>query len=111
MPQDEKRDEIRRLNDLFRRSLSGGKLVITAGVQNLGRDALPGIVRAVQVFCNFDNRNDPFSEHDFGRIDISGHELFWKIDYYDPTLTFGSSNPSDPRQTIRVLTIMLAEEY
>ena len=37
--------------------------------------------------------------------------IFWKIDYYDPSLDFGSEIPSDPAQTVRVLTIMLASEY
>jgi hypothetical protein len=34
-----------------------------------------------------------------------------KIDNYDPTLSGGSEDPSDPAQTVRVLTLMLADEY
>ena len=55
--------------------------------------------------------NDPQQEHDFGSFDHAGESIFWKIDYYDPTLTCGSEDPSDPRQTVRVLTIMLAADY
>ncbi|WP_347339793.1 DUF3768 domain-containing protein [Bradyrhizobium rifense] len=55
--------------------------------------------------------HDPYSEHDFGSVSVDGTNLFWKIDYYDLSLQYGSNDPSDPAQTARVLTIMLAEEY
>ncbi len=44
-------------------------------------------------------------------VSIAGNKLFWKINYYDRDLEFGSENPADPAITARVLTIMLAEEY
>jgi hypothetical protein len=50
-------------------------------------------------------------EHDFGMIRHGGLKVFWKIDYYDLNLRYGSENPSDPAQTRRVMTILLAEEY
>jgi Protein of unknown function (DUF3768) len=54
--------------------------------------------------------NDPYKERDPGAF-VHGNRIFWKIDYYDTTLTKGSEDPSDPKQTVRVLTIMLASEY
>jgi hypothetical protein len=32
--------------------------------------------------------------------------IYWKIDYYDRYLTFGSEDSADPDKTTRVLTIM-----
>ena len=41
----------------------------------------------------------------------SSSKLFWKLDYFDPSLSLGSEDPADEAKTCRVLTIMLAEEY
>jgi hypothetical protein len=37
--------------------------------------------------------------------------LFFKIDYYDRNLTSASPDPLDPAVTVRVLTVLLPEEY
>ena len=55
--------------------------------------------------------DDPHEEHDFGAFEVDGNKIFFKIDYYDKTLTYYSPDPSDPSVTERVITIMLAEEY
>jgi hypothetical protein len=55
--------------------------------------------------------NDPYGERDFGAFERNGERIFRKIDYYDPTLSTGSEDSSDRKQTVRVLTIMLASEY
>ncbi|WP_294338928.1 DUF3768 domain-containing protein [uncultured Sphingomonas sp.] len=99
------------LNDAFRRSGDGGKLVVTAGVIGLGRHAFPAIFDQVRHFDAFDAGNDPYYEHDFGALDWRGTPVFWKIDYYDKDMTGGSPDPADPAVTTRVLTIMLASEY
>ena len=100
---------IRELNDLARQSLSGCRVMITQGVQQLER--LDDILLEVRQFNNFNTDNDPYGEHDFGKIELFGEIIFWKFDYYDHTLEFGSEDPSDPAVTCRVLTIMLANEY
>ena len=63
------------------------------------------------MFDSFTEDNDPHGERDFGAFEHEGQRIFWKIDYYDRALTYGSENPADPQQTVRVLTIMLASEY
>lgn len=68
-------------------------------------------IAAVKSFTSFSTDNDPYHEHDFGSVQIADERVFWKIDYFDQTLDFGSNDPTDPAQTTRVLTIMLAEEY
>ena len=44
-------------------------------------------------------------------ITAQGHEILFKIDYYDQDLVRHSPDPSDPAVTHRVLMIMLAEDY
>lgn len=44
-------------------------------------------------------------EHDFGAIELNGERYFFKIDYYDETLSFGSPDAADPTKTTRVLTV------
>ncbi|WP_333885664.1 DUF3768 domain-containing protein [Sphingobium yanoikuyae] len=121
-------DSIRRLNDAARSNPG------TASIANvtLGFHALPDADRfaalaAIVTFSRFDDDNDPYGEHDFGAVyrlatgawtqdrprenaAITG-TVFWKVDCYDSTLTFGSEAPWDEQQTKRVLTVMLASEY
>ena len=63
------------------------------------------------MYADFTPDNDPYGEHDFGSLTVARHKAFFKIDYYDQNLDFGSENPADASVTQRVLTIMLAEEY
>ena len=105
------RARIRSLNDAFRSTFSGGQILLTPGVNDLPSDVRAKAIRMVATFADFNVDNDPHGEHDFGAFDLSGHKLFWKIDYYGLTLDKGSEDPSNPAVTTRVLTLMLAEEY
>ncbi len=77
---------IRDLNDAFRRSFSGGKVVMTCGVAEL-----PAMVKAAAL--------TKVAECNEFAID------------YDANCEFGSEDPADPAKTTRVLTLMLASEY
>jgi hypothetical protein len=103
--------KIRELNDAFRRTGDGGRIIFTAGVSGEGIAFSHQVLALVRRFEDFTPDNDPHQEHDFGSLTHGGHKLFWKIDYYDATCEYGSENPADPDQTTRVLTIMLADEY
>jgi hypothetical protein len=84
---------------------------MTQGISHLPEQDKEDILTKVRTFNKFTPDNDPYGEHDFGAFDHKGEKIFWKIDYYDTTLTWGSEDPADPKQTRRVLTIMLASEY
>lgn len=100
------------LNDLCRTAMGvAGRLFQTPGICAMNPEEQSAIREKVELFDEFTPDNDPHGEHDFGSFKHGEETIFWKIDYYDHTLTAGSEDPSDPRQTVRVLTIMLASEY
>nr|WP_246018342.1 DUF3768 domain-containing protein [Pelagibacterium montanilacus] len=102
---------MRDLNDALRTSFFGGRWILTTGVLALGAPIATKAVRSIQAFDGFTPDNDPYGEHDFGSIVVEGHTLFWKIDYLDKQLEYGSPDPTNPEVTERVLTLMLASEY
>ncbi len=116
---DEHTAKIRELNDQARKQtmipiFGGGvpcKTCYTQGIQALGAEAMVIIAALVRDFDKFNEDNDPHQEHDFGAFDFKNQKIFWKIDYYAHDMQHGSENPADPKETMRVLTIMLASEY
>lgn len=102
---------IRDLNDAFRRTFAGGRVMMTSGVAELPDMVKANALLLVASFDHFTEDNDPRGEHDFGSFELVNRKFFWKIDYYDERCEFGSENPADPAKTTRVLTIMFAEEY
>lgn len=124
----EQLDTIRRLNDAARSNPGTGSIAnVTIGFQALADADRFAALAAITRFSKFDEDNDPYGEHDFGAVyrlatgewtqdrprdskSIS-ETVFWKVDYYDTSLTFGSEAPWDAAQTKRVLTIMLSCEY
>lgn len=121
-------DTIRRLNDAARSRPGSASIAnVTIGFQSLPDADRFAALAAIVGFSKFDDDNDPYGEHDFGAVyrlasgpwtqdrpdddTVIGETVFWKVDYYDISLTFGSEAPWDERRTRRVLTIMLASEY
>jgi hypothetical protein len=124
----EQLDTIRRLNDAARSNPGTRSIAnVTIGFQSLPDADRFAALAVIVSFSKFDGNNDPYGEHDFGAVyrlasgrwtqqrpsddkEIS-ETVFWKVDCYDTTLTYGSEAPWDEQQTKRVLTIMLASEY
>ena len=106
-----KPDRVRVLNDNFRATFVGGRVVTTEDVNALPLDTKARLILAVQSFDDFTKDNDPFGGHDYASFEIDGDIYFFKIDYFDLDLRPASEDPSDPEKTTRALTIMRADEY
>ena len=116
--------EIAAQNDLFRKALIDpvaafemqtkgiqGQVLVTPGVSGEGVEFQAAALAAVAKDTRFTEDNDPYGDHTFGTVTVSGQKLFWKIDLYDADFTYGSERPFDPGVTRRVLTIMCPSEY
>ena len=91
-------------NDNFRRALTGGTVLLSAGIIGLDAANQARIIEAVRDFDDFD-QSDPWDPHDIGDLEVEieepdiarWHELiFFRIDRTSNGL---------------VLTIMLASEW
>ena len=89
--------KIAALNDLCRTAMGvAGRLVQTSGISALPPEDQSAIREKVETFNAFTPDNDPYGERDFGAFEHNGERIFWKIDYYDTTLSKGSEDPSGP---------------
>ena len=102
---------IRELNDRLRTTSRGGMVVMTDGIAALGTETVTQIFAAVSSFTDFNPDNDPWGEHDCSRLEVHGHWVIWKVDYFDRSRRIHSPDAADPKVTVRVMTVMLADEY
>ena len=119
---------IARLNDVARRAMGVAcTAVATAGFRSLSASDQSRVRELIETYDAFDEDNNPHGERDFGTIyqlacgrwtterprlrDEEHERVFWKFDYYDRDLQYGSEDAANPAVTRRVLTIMLADEY
>lgn len=102
---------IQALNDQLRCNPNGGQLYMTSAIVELEPKIQVRLMCLIRTFSDFNEENDPHGEHDFGAIDLEGERYFFKIDYYNHDLTMHSEDAADPSVTIRVMTIMRADEY
>lgn len=111
-------EQIARLNDRVRLGLDRhARIVITRNCLEQLAEA-PGAPEVSFVLqaklmaafrdCTF---GEDSPERDFAAITFLGLKVWAKIDYYAPGLEFGSDDPADPAKTVRVMTILLPEDY
>ncbi len=67
--------KIRALNDQFRKTGRGGRVMLTHGIQALGQKAVQDIIAKIAAFDAFTVDNDPWDEHDFGKIVHDGQKV------------------------------------
>ncbi|NEO98699.1 MAG: DUF3768 domain-containing protein [Symploca sp. SIO2E9] len=108
--------QIRTLNDKFRTTFDPqlGKIQLTIGLHKLTSEQLQQLLQAVRNFNNFSEEIDPYQEHDMGRIELFQESFYFKIDYLDRERwqdSFGSEDPANEQKTLRIMTIMLTDEY
>ena len=104
-------DRIRTLNDLARKPFLGAQVVVTAAFAELHLQTKAMLLERVRTFNDFDEDNDPHHEHDMAFFEYEGERYFFKFDYYDKSMKYGSDDPGDPSKTQRVLTIGFASDY
>ena len=126
--QRERTARIARLNDRARQAMGlACTAFATVGFRSLPDADQSRVRELIETYDAFDEDNDPHGERDFGCVYQLGdgrwtterptsrndecERVFWKLDYYDRDLRFGSKDPANPVVTRRVLTIMLADEY
>ena len=56
--------DIKTLNDNFRKSFSGGKVMLTCGINAKSQNEVAEILNQVRCFNNFTKANDPYNEHE-----------------------------------------------
>lgn len=124
----EQTTRIARLNDMARKAMGVAcTAVATVGFRSLPEAEQSQVRELIETYDAFTEDNDPHGERDFGTVYQLGdgswtterprlsnderERVFWKFDYYDRDLQFGSEDAANPAITRRVITIMLADEY
>ncbi len=110
-------EQIAKLNDRARSGFDpSARIMFTRGCLDAfcSGDTPSGLVAQAELINTIRRHRfeeDTYGERDFGAFTFRGEKVFFKIDYYDLNLEYGSEDPADASITARVVTIMLAAEY
>jgi len=99
------------LNDQFRRSFKGGRVVVSPGVEALPKADLIAVLQKVKEFDGFIPAFDPSDERDFGVFEHNGERYLFQINYYTKDMAGRSTDPGDIDKTVRILNIKKALGY
>ena len=90
-----------------------GRMHVTRSLMEAGESFMAEAVKATGEFETFEPENDPEGWHDFGAVTIRGETVFWTLDLYEADSDFrhGAEDPGNPDTTMRVLTIMMAQDW
>lgn len=81
------------------------RMVLSETVASFETDKLMRLFELVRGHKEFTSANDPWGEHDFGKVILDGDSYFFKFDYFDEGLKYFQENG------IRVLTLLHSSEY
>jgi hypothetical protein len=106
---------IARLNDRCRQGLDRtARILITrACLGTFADNRAAEIVAQAEILSalrGYKFRDAEADERDWGSFDYRGTTVYFRIDYYDAAMEYGSEDPADASQTRRMLTIMLRED-
>ena len=110
-------EQIAKLNDRARSGFDpSARIMFTRGSLDAfcSGDTASGLVAQAELIKTMRRHRfeeDTYGERDFGAFTFRGEKVFFKIDYFDLNLEYGSEDPANASITARVVTIMLASEY
>jgi hypothetical protein len=76
MPAKPKIELARQLNDAFRKTFTGGQVMLSAGVDAPAAPLKAQVVQRAREFAEFTDDNDPNGEHDFGNFQLGDQRYF-----------------------------------
>ena len=102
---------IKELNDAFRRTGDGGRILFTAESAAWASRSRIRRLRLCGASTPSPRTTTRTGSMISGASPIKAASCSGRSTTYDAACEFGSEDPADPLKTTRVLTIMLADEY
>lgn len=96
----------------FKADTRYARLLMTRGVSNHPR-GWEAIVKLLRGPEQSHDDIDPRGERDMLKLELGGTKFYLKVDMYARAeeLQFFSEDPADDEKTVRVFTVLLADEY